>query len=112
MQSQVDLIVLDNIRVWIFFTSCSLITVILGIFHGKLGITFAEIIFFIGSLSVNWLITSFTITLIVKSILVFKPHWFDVILDEKLVLYTRIANIFHVCLVTLINYAVAFLIVS
>ena len=70
MQTQLDLLVMDNIRAWTLYTVLSTPFIVLvlsaGVFHGKVGFHVAQVFLGIFSFVTNLAIAAFTVTLIIK----------------------------------------------
>ena len=95
MQTPLDLMIMDNIRVWVFSTVSFMLIFFLGTLYGKLGYNPALILFSITIFSAHLITASMTVTLLVKSILVFKSHWLDEISDQTLLKTSRVASLFY-----------------
>ena len=83
LQTQLDLQILDNTRIWISFTVLFVITLVIGVFHGNLGFHTAQVIMGLFSIISHLIVSSLTVTLILKGVLVFKSNWLDDVQDEK-----------------------------
>ena len=105
MQTQLDLLVMDNIRAWTLYTVLSIPFLVLstGVFHGKVGFHVAQVFLGIFSFVNHFLIAAFTVTLLIKWILVFKSDWFDEVSDEKVLKVSRISMVIYSIFLQLIN---------
>ena len=103
MQTQLDLLVMDDIRAWTLYTVLSKVVLSIGVFHGKVGFYVAQVFVGIFSFVDHLVIAAFTVTLIVKWILVFKPYWFDEVSDEKVLKVSRISMVIYSIFLQLIN---------
>ena len=103
MQTQLDLLVMDNIRAWTLHTVFSKVILSIGVFHGKVGFYVAQVFVGIFSFVDHLVIAAFTVTLIVKWILVFKSDWFDEVSDEKVRKVSRISMVMYSIFLQLIN---------
>ena len=105
MQTQLDLLVMDNIRAWTLYTVLSIPFLVLstGVFHGKVGFYVAQVFLGIFSFVNHFLIAAFTVTLLIKWILVFKSDWFDEVSDEKVLKVSRISMVIYSTILQLIN---------
>ena len=107
MQTQLDLLVMDNIRAWTLYTVLSTPFIVLvlsaGVFHGKVGFHVAQVFLGIFSFVNHFLIAAFTVTLLIKWILVFKSDWFDEVSDEKVLKVSRISMVIYSTILQLIN---------
>ena len=77
MQTQLDSLILDNTRAWTLFTIWTLSILSIAVFFGPIGFEFAYALIVILTITVNLTLAAFTVTVIVKGVLVFKPDWFD-----------------------------------
>ena len=103
MQTQLDLLVMDNIRAWTLYTVLSKVVLSIGVFHGKVGFYVAQVFVGIFSFVDHLVIAAFSVTLIVKWILVFKSDWFDEVSDEKVLKVSRISMVIYSIFLQLIN---------
>ena len=103
MQTQLDLLVMDNIRAWTLYTVLSKVVLSIRVFHGKVGFYVAQVFVGIFSFIDHLVIAAFTVTLIVKWILVFKSDWFDEVSDEKVLKVSRISMVIYSTILQLIN---------
>ena len=103
MQTQLDLLVVDNIRAWTLHTVLSSVVLSIGVFHGKIEVFVAHVIVGIFSFVDHMVIAAFTVTLIVKWILVYKSDWFDEVSDEKVLKVSRISMVIYSTILQLIN---------
>ena len=103
MQTQLDLLILDNIRAWTLFAIWNLSILSIAVFFGPIGFEFAYALIVIATITVNLALSAFTVTVIVKGVLVFKPDWFDETDDEKVQKISRFTMIINTSIVQLIN---------
>ena len=103
MQTQLELLVLDNIRAWTLFTVLSIVVLSIGVFQVKIGFYVAQVFLGIFSFVTHLAIAAFTVTLIIKWILVFKSDWFDEVSDEKVLKVSRISMVIYSTILQLIN---------
>ena len=64
MQTQLDLQILDNIRIWISYTILSITLLSIGVFYGQLGFETAQLLVALYTLLANLILASLTATLI------------------------------------------------
>ena len=103
MQTQLDLQILDNIRIWITRTVLSSPIFAIGVFYGQLGFETAQVLVALASLTFHLILASLTVTLILKGILVFKSDWLEEIPDEKVQTIARATTGMYAAFLQLIN---------
>ena len=90
LQTVLDLLILDCIRLGITRNILQTIMINLGVFNGQLNIWLAKILF---GVMVNFsalLIAFAQVTVVVKAILVFKAHWLTEVPDVQVIRISRI----------------------
>ena len=90
LQTVLDLLILDCIRLGITRNILQTIMINLGVFNGQLNILLAKILF---GVTVNFsalLIAFAQVTVVVKAILVFKAHWLTEVPDGQVIRISRI----------------------
>ena len=103
MQTQLELLVLDIIRAWTLFTVLSIVVLSIGVFQVKIGFYVAQVLLGIVCFIIHLIIAAFTVTLLVKWILVLKSDWFDEVSDEKVLKVSRISMVIYSTILQLIN---------
>ena len=103
MQTQLDSLILDNTRAWTLFTIWTLSILSIAVFFGPTRFEFAYALIVILTITVNLTLAAFTVTVIVKGVLVFKPDWFDEMDDEKVQKMSRFTMIIYSTIIQLIN---------
>ena len=83
LQTQLDLQIFDNVRIWIIFSVSIIMVLAIRVFYGKLEFQSAQVIIAFLSLILHLIIAALTVTLILKGILVFKSNWLEEVPDEK-----------------------------
>lgn len=103
MQTQLDLMIIQTIHIWILFKIFHMISISVAIFYGKLTTLTGIILLNLLAFFFNLLLASFTVTFIVKFVLVFKQEWFETISDKKLVQISKITITVYAGIVYLYN---------
>ena len=104
LQPQLDLQILDTTSIWITFTVLSIIVLVIGVVHSNLGFHTAQVFLGLFSLIFHLIVSSLTVTLILKGILVFKPNWLEEVQDEKVQKISRGTTVAYATTLQLLSF--------
>ena len=104
LQTQLDLQILDTTSIWITFTVLSIIVLVIGVVHSNLGFHTAQVFLGLFSLIFHLIVSSLTVTLILKGILVFKPNWLEEVQDEKVQKISRGTTVAYATTLQLLSF--------
>ena len=104
LQTQLDLQILDTTSIWITFTVLSIIVLVIGVVHSNLGFHTAQVFLGLFSLIFHMIVSSLTVTLILKGILVFKPNWLEEVQDEKVQKISRGTTVAYATTLQLLSF--------